>query len=229
MTVSANDLFVTDNFIDISRLCSANFGLCLEKRVCTACDEACRKQGKWSCKDNEKRDFPVDNEHEAERTEDGENACEKLRKAHEKSVGELVGIGDDTADDIAVGMGIAIRNGERLKLSERIVADILHDTVGDLVIDDALHPLRERRDDRSDGDANEHGSDLIKRDLARLDDIVYGVTDDDRHVKRQDHGDRRAEKRKEKECLMVANVRQDLFERGKRFLVFHASTSSLGN
>ena len=207
MTVSTNDLFVTDDLVDIARLRTANLRLRLEKRMGTACDKACRKQGKRCCKDDEKCDLPVDDEHKAECAENGEDACEKLREAHEKSVGKLVGVGDDTADDVAVGMGIAIRNGERLELPECIVADILHDTVGDLVIDDALHPLRERRDDRCDGDANEHGGDLIKRDLAGLDDIIDGVADDDGNVKRQDHGDRRAEKRKEKECLMMANVR----------------------
>ena len=60
------------------------------------------------CKYNNQGDFYVDSKHENKGTENSHNARKKVSKAHQKSVGECVNVGDNSAYDIAVGMGVDV-------------------------------------------------------------------------------------------------------------------------
>lgn len=65
-------------------------------------------------------------------------------------LGELVNICDDTADDIAVLVGINVAQRKNLQMVEGLRADVLYHPVGDLVVDMVHEPLGKRRNDDHD-------------------------------------------------------------------------------
>ena len=87
----------------------------------------------------------MDRQHKDERAEDRHDACEQLREAHEQSLGKLIRICDNAADDRACWVCIKVRKGQFLNAGERIVSEIADDTVGDSVVYRVHDPLREAR------------------------------------------------------------------------------------
>ena len=228
VTVRADDLFVSDDFIDIRGLLSSDLSLRGEEIVRTACNEARYKKGERRDQDDDESDLPVDHEHKGKRSKDGDHAREQLRKAHQQTVGELVGIRDDAADDIAVRIRVAIGNGELLQFAESGAAKIAHDTEGDLVIDYALNPLDQRGENSGNRDLGQNVQDNIHMNLAWLDNMVNGFTYGDRNIESQKNRKRGANQGEDQSRVIGANVGQNLSDRSFGNLVFlHAEAPSL--
>ena len=50
----------------------------------------------------------ADGKHKTERRENRHNAGKELRKAHQKTVGKLVHVGNDAAEKVAVGVTVDV-------------------------------------------------------------------------------------------------------------------------
>ena len=227
VSVCEDNLFIADNLIDICRLFSANFGLCGEKIMCTARNEACHKEGKGRNQNNHERDLPVDNEHKSKRSDDGNESRKELREAHQKTVGELVGVRNDTADDIAMRVRIAVRNRELLQFTESGTSEIAYDTEGNLIIDNTLNPLDQRGKNRGDRYFDQDIHDDIHVNLARLNDMVNGFTYGNRNIECQKNCESGAKKGEEKSRVIRSHIRQNLSDSAfGYFIFFHAVAPS---
>ena len=170
-----DDLLVLQHFVEEGGLLAAQLGLLAEEGAGAPGDESGDKEGKRCGQHHDQRDQRVDRQHEADRCEDGHDAGEKLREAHQQAVGKLVDVRDDAADRVAVGVGVDVGQGEHLNFAEGVGADVLHHAVGDAVIDHAAEPLRQRGDPDDDGDPDQDGGNRGEIDLPGLDDAVDGV------------------------------------------------------
>ena len=85
----------------------------------------------------------MDGEHETQRSEDGNHAGEKLRKAHDEAVGELIDIGNDLAYHLAVWVRVHILERELFQFFKGRRSNILHHMVHNPVVADVHHPLQE--------------------------------------------------------------------------------------
>ena len=168
MPVCTHDLFIFYDFIDKCRLLATRLRLRAEHGIGALCDKACREKGKRRYEHDDKRDFPVDDEHKNQCSENGDDAGEKLRKSHEQSIGKLIGIGDDAADDFPVRVRIHIRNGELLQFLEGFGADVMDGVIRNFIVDNAHHPLKKRRRSRRDANADKQRDDFLEKDAPRF-------------------------------------------------------------
>ena len=232
VSVSAYDLFVADDLVDESGLVTADLRLRGEEIVRAACNEACYEQGKGGNEYDDESDLPVDDEHEDERAENGDRTRKELGEAHQQTVGELVCVGNDPADDIAVRLRIAVGYGELLQFIKGGASQIADDAEGDLIVDDALDPLDQCGEHGGDGDSDQNADDDIHVDVAGLDDVVDGFTDGDRNIKGEQNRRGGADKGKDETYVIGADVGQDLSDRALgNVILFHTVTPSfsLGN
>ena len=72
-------------------------------------DKSRNQKGERCHADHHKRDYPVDHEHEKERSNNRQDAREKLRKAHQQPVRKKLNIRDHSAHKISRRMRIKIR------------------------------------------------------------------------------------------------------------------------
>ena len=81
-------------------------------------------------------------------------------------------------------MRVDIRKGELFELAERIVSQIAHDIVGDLVGAKGHKPLAKRGDRDSCEQQRDPWDKRLEVNIALGDDDIYRLTYDDRCVKR---------------------------------------------
>ena len=130
-----------DHLVDEGGLFGAGLGLLFEEVEGALGDEGGHEEGQGGGHHHPDRHGEVQSEHEAQRPQDGQDAREELGEAHEQAVGELVGIGDDTADRVAHRPLVQIGQGEGLDAGKGIVAETAHHAEGDAVIADIHKPL----------------------------------------------------------------------------------------
>ena len=114
----------------------------LEHRIRLLCDKRRNEERERSEDHNDKRDDRADDKHKYQRADDGHNSAKELRKAHQKSVGELIRIGDKPADNVTRAVRVDERDRERLYLDERLVTNVSHDTVYHTVVKHVDQPLK---------------------------------------------------------------------------------------
>ena len=116
-------------------------------------------------------------EHEADSSEYRRNSREQLCEAHQKSVGEGVGVGDNAADYLARRMRIKVGQRKILDVSERLVADVADNLVGYAVVERVHEPLCGGDYARADADLQEYTSDRDEIDISLVDYEVDDITD----------------------------------------------------
>ena len=196
-----------DHFIHQRGLLGADLGLLLEQMVGSACDEGRYEQRKGGCHHHPHRHGDVEGEHEAQGTQNGENTRKELGKAHEQTLGDLIGIRNDAADRIAHGALVQIGEGEGLDAGEGIVAETAHHTKGDAVVADIHEPLAESRHGDDDPSLCQQGGKGGKVHLSGGDDEVDGVTRQNGQVEgegRYDHGQEEGQNEQEAVVPQVA-------------------------
>ena len=202
-----NDLFCKRG------LFAARFRLLFEKSIGVGGDIFRDEQGQGRDEHHHQRDLPAERQHEGEGAENGHDARKKLRKAHQKPVGELVGVRDDAAHRIAVGMGIEIFEGEPRDLGKSVRANVLYHLEGDLVVEYAHQPLRDGGDRHRSADFEKDDFQGGKIHLPFIHNTVYGVPDENGHVQRESHRDDRQNQSQRKGKGIFSDVAQHLFQR----------------
>ena len=69
----------------------------------------------------------------------------------------MLGIGYNTAYNIAVGVAVDIRHGQPLYMAERAAANVFNGVVCNFIIDNAHYPLQNAAGNRADENFNERG------------------------------------------------------------------------
>ena len=197
------DAHAAQLLVDKGGLFAAGLRLQLEHGIRPRGDELRHQQRQGCQQHHDQRDLPADGQHESERARDGQNAGEQLCEAHEKTVGELVDVGNDAAERIARGMAVKVRERQPLQMRERLSPQIARDGKAHAVVDRGHDPLRQRRQRREDGDTHADGADRGKIDLSRADDPVDRAANEDRDIERaRDAGRSQHERRDQKRQIL---------------------------
>ena len=108
-----DDLLVVDGLVDMRAEFALDFGLHGEILVCALDDKRSDKNGERRYQYDDHGNKDVDGQHESQRTQNGNDAGEKLRQSLGQAIADLRNIVDHAADDVAVcvGVDIAQRNG----------------------------------------------------------------------------------------------------------------------
>ena len=182
-------LLAANHLVDDGCLTAARFGLQLEHGIRAARDEARHEERDRREQHHHERDARVNGEHEAQCAQNGDNACEKLREAHEKAVRKLIHIRNHTAHNLAVRVRVEIFERQNLNSAERLVAHVTHHLIGDLVVDGVHEPLEQRRDGDNPGNPHQQGGDPREIHLARAEDEVDRLADEDGNIEGERHRD----------------------------------------
>ena len=106
-------------------------------------------------------------------------------KAHQKAIGKLIDIGDDTADDLARAMRVNIRKRELLDTNEGLMADVFDDAVGHAVVQHADDPLEECRKSYGNGNFEKDFGNARKIYVSDTDSKINGLSYENGNVKRK--------------------------------------------
>src|SRR5699024_3268727 len=88
----------------------------LEHFVSIFCNKIRHKEGHRRHTDHHQGDPHVDGQHEKKGSEDRHHSCKELGKSHQKAIGKLVDICDETAHNISLGMAVDITQGQILHM-----------------------------------------------------------------------------------------------------------------
>ena len=180
--------------------------LCCKALVGKLGDGAGCKNGKRRDEHHHERHGQVNGEHKRERANDGDNAGEKLGKALQQTVAHLVDIVDHTAHKVAVGMAVDKAERHAAELVARLHAHVAHRLVGQTVNAVALQPLESRGSHHDECEFGNERQQRIEVHLARGNDQVDALADEDGRVELQDHRDGGAHKRRRKRNTVRTNV-----------------------
>ncbi len=134
-------LQISHHFIGEGRKRTSGFRLMPEQAVGLPRDKSRHQEGDRCQQHHQEGNQRIDHKHKDQGADDGHGAGEKLGKAHQKSLRELVNIGNHTAHQISRRMRIQIRNRQLLQMIEGLRSNVLHHTVGHYVIDVIHQPL----------------------------------------------------------------------------------------
>ena len=206
-------LGVADHLVDVGGHLATGLGLQAEHVVCALGDEPRHEQRQRRDHHHHQRDGPVADQHDDQRSGDGQRAGEQLCEAHQQALGELVGVGDDAADDLAVRMGVDVAQRQLGDLAQRVLAQIPHHVERDAVVDDVHQPLDHGGGRHADQDAGEDGHDGGEVH-AGIQNLVDGVARQHGHIQRQRHGDAGQQEGQEGGPLVLADVFEHLLQNG---------------
>ena len=166
-----------------------------------------------SCKNGKRRDEyhherhgQVNGEHKRERAHDGDNAGEELREALQQTVAHLVDVVDHTAHKVAVSMAVDKAERHAAELVARLHAHVTHRLVGQAVDAVALQPLEGRSSHHDEREFGNERQQRIEVHLARGNDQVDALANEDGCVELQDHRDGGTHKRRRKRDTMRTDV-----------------------
>ena len=145
------------------------------------------EEGKRGDEHDDQRDFPICRQHKRKRAENGQNPRKELRKSHQKSVGELIGVRDNAADRLPVGMGIEVLERQDGNFRKGVRADIPQDVIGDAIVERAHAPLCDGGNPHRSADFEKYKLERGKIHFSRLYDTIHGVADENGNVERKAH------------------------------------------
>ena len=158
--------------------------------------------------------------HEKQRTQDRHHAGEQLGKAHEQAISKGVHIRNDPADNIPLGMGIQIAQGQLLDMHKGLVADVPGDAEGHPVIQLTHEPLRRPGYNGTDQNVAKVHAHLGKIHMTGIHDAVDGGSHQNGNVQGHDHIDRRQHQRGDQAHPIPADPVKDFLQ--NQGLVIHA-------
>ena len=225
MAEGLDDLLVADHLFHQRRQFAARGALQFEHAEGAAGDEVGHQQRKRRDHHHHGGDARVDAEHEAQRAHDGDDAGEELRKAHQQAFGNLVDVGDDAAQYIAVAVRVDGLEGHDLDLVHGLQADVARHAVGEAVGEQAQQVLRQRPHADGDEQLREDGHDAGKVHVVRADDEVDGVAGEDGHVERRRHRKQGKQQHQQKCRTVRGDIAKDALQRS--IFALHAPFTSL--
>ena len=177
------------------------------------------KEGKRRDNHDNQRNPHIDREHKNQRTQNCQYARKELREAHQQAFGKLVGICDNTADNIAIRMGIDIFQREILNFAESIGSNIADYVISDLVVADIHNPLSNGSSCNHKNALEQNREDALKIDSAGGHDAVDGLSNQNRQIQREYHSESGQKNGENQQSEITTNIMQN-FADGRVFRLF---------
>ena len=143
MVKCLNDFLVTNGFIHHCGLFCTSFRLCPKHLINMPRKALCKQDRKRCHQDNHQTDFPVQHQHEQQRSNQREHPCKQLCKAHQQPICKLVNVCNDTADRFAGWVSVKIRERQLLNLLKGSRPEIPYYLIGNFIVHGLHNPLKQ--------------------------------------------------------------------------------------
>ena len=179
--VRLNDLLVADKLVDQGRLRASRNALLAEQAERSRRNKARDEQRERREQHDHERNLDVREEHERQRSQNCEDPGEELREPEQKSVGNLVDIGDDAAHDLTVAPAVEVGQRKAGDVVDGIVADVANGAEGYAVQKKRHEPGADGGDQHENARRAQEAPKFVEGDFAGSDDGVDGIADTLRH------------------------------------------------
>ena len=183
-------------------------------------DECRNEKRERRDKDNDEGDLCIYRKHKNNSACDGNDARQKLRKALEHTVRDLLDINGNTADKISSGAAVNVAYREKIYLFINLGTKIVYRAVGNSVRADSHYPAEESREQNDCTKLYYYRQKRIEINIALADDKVNAVTDENGRIKRKSDADNCRNERDYKEREIRLCVPQHSSENGGLFFFF---------
>ncbi len=166
VTEGLDDGQIPDHLVGQRRQVSSGFRLLFKEPEGTVGDEFCGKKCQRRQNGDDERDQWLQRQHEDNRSHDGYDTGEQVGESEQNSIGELLDICDDTADQIAGGMRVNVGERQAVNLVKGLLAQIPNDQVRDFVVDVIHGPLGSCRHYDADDDSADDAEQTREIDMS---------------------------------------------------------------